>query len=219
MNRLGLARLFRRAISDGKPVHDRLLRKINELTGTKYTSAENWFRDLEKGKLSVDKDTISELSSSADVFDLLTWEFLFPAVPGQVVVRRMESGEQVDWADMGEVAKQFPNVQPRPGVTYEIPRRNLACSDLVITRLTLDKQTSTPSNRHPGFELLLPLTGEVTVEYDGNDICEVASGKQLAYYRSDVKHRIYNKSDTRAEIFLIRLYGEKSGIEDSPTQQ
>ena len=69
----------------------------------------------------------------------------------------------------------------------------------------------TDVNRHPGCELLVPLKGEVSVEYvDGatHELCRVTPS-ELAHYDSERPHRVANKSRTEpAEIFVIRFFGE-----------
>jgi hypothetical protein len=184
------------------------------------------------------RDFIPAIVKLYQVFDLLACEFLFPSVARQVVAHRQGGSPRGDdWVDMSVVVSGLKELREsgpglnrgaglllrgQKGVRYEIPKRSLACSDVAISWLKLDPGFHTTDNSHPGYELLLPIEGSVSVEYmelKDPRVCTVAAQEHVAHYNSRVRHRIHNTGDGPATMFLVRFYGEgKDSIKNASSR-
>jgi quercetin dioxygenase-like cupin family protein len=196
MNNLGLARFLRLQPKDER--------------GLPGSWGANWLTQLAIGERRIQKHEIKELHSYYELFDLLLWSFLFPGVLHQIVVSRQPAENAApDWVNMERVFGALHDQLPK-GIQYEVPRRSLACSDLSVCWLKLEARTSTDLNQHMGCELLLPLSGQVAVEYgDCGEICRLSELSGVAHYVSSRKHLIHNPGDKAAEMLLIRFFTEE----------
>lgn len=207
LNRLGLARLLKRLPAPPVGRARAFLRKAKGKDQKPCDSLQEWLWRLETNREIVATTLVPEICELFGVFDLLIWEFVFPGVTRQVVVARREADDEADdWIDLARVA----GGQPATGVTYEIPKRSLACSDITIAWLTLEPGKVTRENDHPGLELPLPVKGEATIEYAGEKepVCTVSALQHCAHYNSERQHRVCNYSSSPAEMIVIRFYGE-----------
>src|SRR5205823_77750 len=96
------------------------------------------------------------------------------------------------------------------GVKYLVPRCNLALSDTFLLIVDLDEGQKTKLNKHPGFELAIPLgEGEIAVEFTEDERQFKVSGKdrQYAHYSSQKYHRLVNIGPTSAKVFVARFLG------------
>ncbi len=215
LNRLGLAQLLGRLPLAGSR-REKYLKKWGRARGNP-ASAE-WHDALQRNLARVTRKQLVEVAELYEIFGFLAFEFLFPGVPRQIVVARrrddrLGGGSNGDWVDMRDIEASLPGAVPQAveGVKYEVPIRCLACSDILITRVTLQPGMTTLDNSHPGCELLLPLAGSAVVEYvDGPNekLCQVTAPGELAHYNSDRMHRVCNKGDEPTELFVIRFFGE-----------
>jgi len=212
LNRLGLARLLTRLPVPSKRDSKRFLDTLHSEMSKKYSTLSQWLWQVATNQARVPKSLIPAISELYQVFDFLICQFLYPAVAGQVVVTRDPRPE--NWADLTAITRSLKGTQSPDDVHYEIPKRNLACSDIAISRLTLGAETTTRDNQHPGCEWLLPLSGTVSIEYAAmpggsfEKLCTVSAPGQCAYYSSDKAHRVCNYSSEPAELFLVRFYAE-----------
>jgi quercetin dioxygenase-like cupin family protein len=149
----------------------------------------------------------AKLSVLANIFrvqPVMLYNYLFPGVPHAIVLGPDEDFEPVD--------AQFYERD----LVYRVPRRNLAFSDIAITKLTLKNDPRGVWNRHPGCEHVIPLHGTVAVEYrTGEEIERIASGlkakKSFAHYSSEIEHRVVNTGDEPAELLVVRFYRDGPG--------
>ncbi len=98
---------------------------------------------------------------------------------------------------------------------YWIPSRALASSDLSLTLLDLEVAPggATPQsawNQHPGFEVLIPLEGAVTVAFEGRGDLAVTPENcgidRLLIYRSSWPHRVsLSEGYSAARVLVIRF--------------
>jgi quercetin dioxygenase-like cupin family protein len=219
-NPFGLARLLGSATPPSKTQGNRLLSRIKGATGQEFRSLSHWLWQLETAQVKVPTTLLPAIAKTYNIFDLLLLEFVFPAITSHVVVHRSgipsdttNHHEQVTlsaclpsgWAAMGDVSGYISAV----GVTYEIPRRTLACSDIAITWLTLEPGHVTTFNQHTGSELILLFEGCVSIEYGnhGDSICCLSALQHCAHYKSNIKHRVCNYGDTPAQMLVVRFYG------------
>src|ERR1019366_1397244 len=96
--------------------------------------------------------SVTELEQLARVFEaepLLFFDFTFSAFRDAIVVRSP--------SDYSVMPTTFLRYQ---GATYSVPHRRLAFSDISIALLELQSPAGeTPTNSHPGHELLVPIEG------------------------------------------------------------
>ena len=135
----------------------------------------------------------------------LFYPFFFPSVPRLCVVR-----SSADYYP-------FPKENKR---TYQVPVRRLAGSDCSIAVLELEPGGKTVFNRHPGIEMLYPISGSAVVNFqDGqlnpDDISQrLVSSQQpgFLYFKSKNIHQVchHASSDSDADevcrLLVIRFY-------------
>jgi hypothetical protein len=181
---------------------------------------ERWLEVLGKEDLSTasivppiaNQLRIVDLSKRYGIPEYVLYSFAQPAV-GNVIAVRAEDFVRV------------PQEVLPDGVEYQLPRRNLACSDISIALVTIaptpsstldkPKHHGTTEARHPGFEAILVRRGRVDV-YFGAEVAPActltADTTQLCHFDSSVAHRIENPSATEeAELLVIRFY--RDGIQ------
>lgn len=93
---------------------------------------------------------------------------------------------------------------------YEYPNRTLSCSDLIVARLRVDKNSQSQPNSHIGLEMAILLKGSVTIAYTGSykTIGVLEAGKGFAHFSSEKEHKVWNHTNELAEVLVIRFYGE-----------
>ena len=137
LNRLGLAQLLNRVAPLDGPARTKFL---GRRVGDKRTLGD-CLAILERNLARVPKDVLVDLAELPEIFRFLAYEFLFPSVPRQIVVTRdgrdaEDSQDRRDWVDMADIVASMsiePTGGPVVGVTYEVPVRSLACSDILVT--------------------------------------------------------------------------------------
>ena len=70
----------------------------------------------------------------------------------------------------------------------------------------LDPGAGTPTNRHPGHELILPLSGVVSVESGGLSMPLDAAEGLYAHYHSRFDHAVVNAGGGPAKFLVIRFH-------------
>jgi quercetin dioxygenase-like cupin family protein len=220
LNRLGLARHLA-MLPPPTPGADVELRTvIRAHTGEElYPSLEVWQSQLARGLTRVPRGLIPALHKTFGADPLLFWDYLFPAMPWRVAVARDKDRQKRrrrrEWIPWSEI----PHAPATVGVNYELPSRNLLCSDISISWLELSGDAhggaQTTSNRHDGFELLLPIEGAATVSFEGlGDQCTVSAGTNMAHYNSGRPHVVRNDSKKPAQLFVVRFHRPAPGAAD-----
>ena len=143
------------------------------------------------------KAALIELARDLQLAPILFAGFLVPAIPN-LVVGRIEDRLKIGSAAFGN----------KPGVEYEIPSRNLAGSDIAVTFLTLDQEAVCQKNRHPGFELLLPIKGACQVWFEDREHPLICNEGHFAHYRSTTTHWVEQVGAKPAKLFVIRFHQE-----------
>lgn len=223
-NTFGLARLLAK-LQKVHPLSSAQLMKLTADLGVDPALARDqkiFLWNLAAGRIPFEASRLSELADAFGAFEPMLWEFLFPSVSGQVVIRHGQSRNEAieDWVGLSDVFNSLHLSHAKnptsAGVHYEIPIRVLACSDTAIARLVLEPGTNCPWNEHPGTELLIAINGEARVEFDSpGAACAVSAGKLLAHYRTETRHRILNDVDAKqnAELLVVRFFGETAEAE------
>jgi quercetin dioxygenase-like cupin family protein len=213
LDRGGLARLLNRLPSPKPAAWKRFLQEHSALYDkNRYASPDDWLWALATNQITVPRSSLATLADLFGAFPFSIFSCLFnTALPVAAVKRRAPSATAgaSDWVNVTDVVKDLTSLSQPAGVKYEIPTRSLACSDVSIAYLALDPQTNTQEGKHGGFELLLPIEGEVTVSYASTtkqSFAVSARRRELVHFRSDVPHILSNRGSSNAELFLIRFH-------------
>lgn len=133
-------------------------------------------------------------------------------VPTRVTVEgSAAAGGGSDWV-RPPADEQAKNVG---ALEYMIPSRVLANSDISVVLLVLRERSFTSWNHHPGFEAVIPLDGQVTVEFRKKPLDEAdvppsdpAGPEEVLLYRSTTSHRVrfhQAGSGGKARVIVIRF--------------
>lgn len=194
---LGLLRLLKRIRGDAHTPYIDLGKESN-------TSATTAYRRMHPPPGTVPritKDNLQAYAKANNIAPLLLYDFLYPAVSNGVVVRSTKHAMQ-------PIESTFIG---REGVTYSVPRRHLADSDIAISVLRLAPNASTPRNQHPGQELLIPLSGRLRVQLE-SDVLLDSANRQYIHFDSEIDHEVFNAGDNSAEVFVVRFYNTASPL-------
>ena len=165
-----------------------------------FTDAQ--LRNLLGGHLrSVKLEVLDQLAQLYAIPEILFYPYLFPRIHDFVAVRRHE--------DLVPLPEQSLTKQKYPGALYQLPCRTLAATQISTTYLSLDSGAFTAWNKHPGFELILPISGQALVETKlQSDPIQVSdSPAAYAMFSSNEDHRLCNNSNEVAKLFVVRVYG------------
>jgi quercetin dioxygenase-like cupin family protein len=149
------------------------------------------FARLHNGEARVKREELPTLAGIYGVRPMLLYNFLFPVFPYAIAIHGQ--------ADMRSVELDLPN-----GVTYMVPCRCLAFSGVTIALVILEQDAATPENRHPAYEFLQPLEGEVQVEFDRVVRGPIREGEYCVFDSSKM-HRVRNSGCTQAKVLAIRF--------------
>ena len=171
-----------------RQLSDRMRRQKRPRTASKIDR-------MHHGQAAVSAD---ELELIADVYGtepLLLYEFLYPAFRPTIAVQK-----RGDWRAVP------PSLLGSSACSYQVPCRRLADSDLGVAHLILPPGTTTPVNRHPGHELIVPLRGRARVCL-ANESWDIAEGEHLfAHYSSEIAHQVINEEREPVEMLVARFY-------------
>lgn len=132
--------------------------------------------------------------------------FIFPRVPNVVIIR---NGSE-DLFDLSSV-EGFESSEPK--VKYLTPRFNLMGSDVAINFIKIPKGKATAFNRHPGYELALPIEGQIEVRLEsGGEYLADASLGQYVHYNSARSHRVAQTGRKNATVLIVRFFEYASHI-------
>lgn len=200
----GLARFLRTLPLPLPENQKEFLHRISSHLDEDWPTMEDFFSALEASTIEFPRTILTDLRGPyKDVYELLLLRYLFPAVSGVIVFRPKDSKDAVDLDAVAGI---------QAGASYRVPRRHLACSEVSIAQLTLDSQRGTVWNRHPGYEVIIPLEGEAEVWLRASPTSEVAKHivsagqRRLAQFKSDTQHRIWNYSKTPMRLLVVRFH-------------
>lgn len=211
LNSHGLVRLLSMRTNLDRARKEKILKTLNRKDG-RYNNVPALLWAIATNQRHVEATEIPKIADVFSVFELLAYGFLFPSIPGHVVVKRHQKPSH--WAALREIVERFKIRKPIPveSVNYRLPRRTLACSDVSVARLRLYKGVTGPDNHHPGSELLIPLEGKVAVRiYEGKRVARqltLTARQHIAHHTSQKPHELLALED--AQVLVIRFYGEGS---------
>jgi quercetin dioxygenase-like cupin family protein len=191
MDPVGLGRMLKRLCSS-----DELAKKAKQIGFRSRKAVWRFWRGELRGTSSAsDVVTLARLIKMPLI---LFAHVLFPRVPNCVVVRQDED------------LRPYPKAWLKPywkGANYQFPCRNLADSDVVISFLNLPPRTSSLRNHHPGYELALPLGGQIQLLFpnQGRECTASAAKMEFLHYRSDLDHQIIHAGSRPAKVLIIRF--------------
>ena len=221
-NHLGFCRLLRRLPGPSPRAAESFVKSIAEGHGLHLESFDHWLWCVETGRIAVERDLVPAIAKLYGVYPTLILDFFQPSSLCQVVVRggptnnhKTGGNRNGDWLPLTDVARGLDLVSVADGVTYSLPQHTLSCSDTSITLVSLVPGTLTPINDHPGTELLVPLDGEIAVEFvkTGADSHRASSGEVL-HFTSSEPHRLANYGPIPARVLVLRIYSDCVGGKD-----
>jgi quercetin dioxygenase-like cupin family protein len=212
VDRYGLGRLLQLVCTEGycrdenPPTLDELARRAEAL-GQDKASRLNRARlhRLHHGLSPVSEAELLQLAAIYDIKPMLLYDYLSPVVRNAIAVRH-RGERQLSPDDAGDMCPvPAPYVRDSQAV-YRVPCRRLADSDLAIAATELPKGASTPENRHPGHEILLPLVGIVELRF-GTTLTRINAARgEFAHFHSHRRHWLLNVGDGPAHVLVIRIY-------------
>jgi len=149
---------------------------------------------IHHGLAPVCEDELVQLAMIYEIEPMVFYNFLLPTFKPAVAVHADDEMVKID-------APFLP-----PGVTYWLPPRRLAGSNMMITKLKIDPKSATKPNHHPGQELVKLLAGKVAIE-SGHSRVEIKKGG-YAHFRSHFNHQAVNVGDEPATMLSIKFVGE-----------
>lgn len=206
-DRFGLGRFLKSAADAGRLTNKMLLQRATE------RNRELSFRKGSPGRLYKMEKPIheSELKTLADIYrtyPAVLYDFLYPAHQPVVQVRNpLEIQEKSDWETIPDSVVRADEVGNQSiGITYQVPRQRLAHSDMSISFLTMQPSAETAMHSHPGFELILPLSGKITIRQ--SETAHLLDHKLhlYAHFLSKEVHMIKNGA-VESQLLVIRFYG------------
>ncbi len=163
------------------------------------------FHRLHHSMAPVTPSDLLKLAAIYEVEPVLFYEYLFPVVRNAVAVRNL-SDPQLPSRGLSDMRAVPPEYLPGSNATYLVPCRRLADTEVTVAALTLPPGGFTPETRHPGYEILLPLEGQVALKF-GHTVTNVdARHTAFAHFRSTQRHYLENPGDEPARIVIIRTY-------------
>lgn len=158
----------------------------------------------EKSVISDDMDRkkqeqLIKLAKIYNIRPILLNHFQSQFVTNAVVIRLEENP---DWVSLSE------SVTQSEGVSYKIPRRNLAFSNITIALATLAPGAQTLKNSHPGSEIILPFSGRIKLFFDRSEYEISSKPPQYIHFQSDLSHIVANPGSEVAQFYVVRFANE-----------
>lgn len=197
-DKYGLARLLSRLAGEASGGGRLSLQKLlARATGGGYNYNRTLLYRLQNGEAGATEDDLRPLARIFGTEPLILYPMLFPAVRPAVAVRQD--------SDLRKVPDE---VVGHAGVSYWAPVRRLTDSDMTVAVVELEPGAATPTNRHPGQEIVVPLSGAAEVAF-GSTVTPIVAGRDVfAHYPSGNEHRVTNPGGRTARLFVIRFYGD-----------
>ncbi|MCG8652363.1 MAG: cupin domain-containing protein [Pirellulales bacterium] len=206
LDRFGLARFLQLLAGEsfrGKGARLTLDQLTQRAEHTKFNRAK--FHRIHNGLTPLTKHDLFQLASIYEVAPILLFDYLFPVVRNAIVVRRHADHDLYAYSS-GDYRTASAEFLPDSQSTYLVPCRRLADTDVAITIIQLSSGASTPTNRHPGHEILLPITGEVELRFGNTSTNISAERGQFAHFQAFRNHSVHNVGSQDAEVLVIRTY-------------
>jgi quercetin dioxygenase-like cupin family protein len=215
-DQIGLARMIRSFDRPGAAREKDFLNAAafaNKTDKTSKASLDDFLQALETKPLDFSQSLLQSAidmyrdsaGSTSGIYEALFVRFIFPGIPGVIVFRP----EDPDSAHSHEIPKAL--FRADPGVVYTLPTRSLACSDIDLCQLALSPGHSTRINSHPGFELLLPVSGEANLRFteqpDSKPVLLSSAAPTVTVFPSHRPHRISQSGEVKAVLLVIRFHG------------
>jgi quercetin dioxygenase-like cupin family protein len=199
IDRLGLGRLLQTAAkAKGFSPADLLKRAKNQ----GLNCDKNRIIHTQQGQGPVKRSQLIALATLYDIYPVTLYDYLNPVYGTAIQVSNPEQPSGVE--DWDSVPDEFVKTR---GVKYMVPKRRLAYSDMSISIVQISPGSATIGNKHPGHELLLPISGNVQIEI-GDRSYELRYDSHLyGHFCSGESHRVKNVDSTEAKMLVIRFYG------------
>jgi quercetin dioxygenase-like cupin family protein len=172
-----------------------------------FKRTRSWFDRLHKGLSRV---TLGDLKAIAPIYEVgrvLLLNYAYPARRSAIAVEAEDGWDKVPASFFEDAKRDYE------GVSYSLPRRRLAHSDIAICELSLEPGRSTPQHRHPGREMLLPLqASRFQLSLGGTTAVletpsEAEFGRHVyAHFDSTIQHSVTNVGDEPARAMVIRFF-------------
>lgn len=193
-DRAGLARflslLWSKPFAEEKLTFNELLKKAK---GKSVKLNRSKLVRLHYGITSISEKELSDLARIYEIEPTLFYNYLSPAFMYAIAV------------DTEEEMKSLPSTfNTKQGMTYKIPYRRLAFSDIAIALVTMEPGLNSLENKHPGYELLKPLEGEIVINIGNQSHPPIKQG-EFAFFRSHILHTVSNKGEKPAKVLVIRF--------------
>lgn len=200
VDRVGLARLLQAvAKSNGHSPED-LVRRACEIAPELKIDVGKINR-LAAAKSPVLESLLPTMAHIYGTYPAVLFDYMHPIHRPVIQVRWSDDANgSGEWAMIPEVFVDSP------AVTYKVPVRRLAHSDMSISYLSMKRGAKTDPNSHPGFELILPLAGSVTIEQKNKTHVLKYESHLYAHFASDEFHRVSNDDCDEAKLIVIRFY-------------
>jgi uncharacterized cupin superfamily protein len=151
-------------------------------------------------------DAVRASVADACVSRILAFSLLFPDFPGAIAIRRSRDASSTAKIAGSDVYEMPEALSGGGGAQYIIPRRCLADSRASLAWLRLPPQNRTPQNKHAGYEILIPLSGEVEIRFGNEAGVRLRAGTSLyAQFSSSMLHHVENRSIDVAELLVVRI--------------
>ena len=158
----------------------------------------------DNSNIHVSLSDIYELSQVLRIPRVILDDVFVPGFRHCVVVNRDDG-----WVEPPPYADVMPSAE------YRVPCRKLSHSDIDVNRLLLTEGGHSPENDHPGFELLICVSGSVRLlikidETEHQDL-EIQEGS-FVHYESRHRHSVHHVKGTPAEAYVIRFMENREHV-------
>ncbi len=201
LDRLGLGRFLAtlcsenmRGPSSGGLTLDALARRAAQ---EDYPFSRSKLARIHYGKSEVLRSELTQLARIYEVEPMILYNFLLPYYQHAIAVHGM--------ADTKRFTRETEKFLPE-GVTYRLPFRRLASSEMMISLVTLKENVQTEVSRHAGWELIKPLEGDVSIIL-GTTSSLVTEGS-FAHFDSSHDHQAINKGKKPVTILSVRFISQ-----------
>ncbi|MGB8226883.1 MAG: cupin domain-containing protein, partial [Sedimentisphaerales bacterium] len=184
---------FDELLERAKKNEDELLKK--GIKNEKFKLNRSKLVRLHYGIASISEIELLKLAEIYHIEPTLFYNYLSPAFMYAIAV------------DTEKEMKSLPstfNENKKSEVTYTIPYRRLAFSDIAIALVTMEPGSISLDNKHPGYELLKPLEGQIVINIDNHPHPPIKQG-EFAFFRSHISHTVSNKGEKLAKVLVIRF--------------
>jgi hypothetical protein len=210
VDRQSLARYLSSVMSSERRV-ERDKRTLDDLANSArgFGFSRSWVYRLHQGTARVQTKDLPKLAQIYGISPVHLVDFLIPATRPTVMGQYGRLGSDSDWTRMPELSESYTMDQ---GLSFRISRCRLTDSDLALAHATLSPRSAiapkTLGNRHPGWEVLIPLSGKFRLHLESmsNGIDVEAERHAFAHFSSEQDHHVENYTDEPARMLIIRVH-------------